>query len=92
MDAELRFHIEAFADDLVRSGVARAEALRRARLEFGGIEQTKEECRDTRGVNFIESFIQDLRFGVRMLQQNPGFTIAAVLAIALGVGINVGIF
>ena len=46
MDAELRFHIEAFAEDLVRSGVPREEALRRARIEFGGVERTKEECRE----------------------------------------------
>jgi hypothetical protein len=69
MDAELHFHIEAFAEDLVRSGVPRQEAYRRARIEFGGIERAKEECRDARGVNFIESLIQDLRYGLRMLPQ-----------------------
>ena len=53
MDAELRFHIEAYAEDLVRSGVPRQEALRRARIEFGGIEQTKEVCRDARGLNLL---------------------------------------
>src|SRR5437667_702587 len=92
MDAELRFHIEAYAEDLVRNGVPRQEAMRRARLEFGGLEQKKEECREARGVNIIETVIQDLRYGLRMLRQNPGFTVACVLAIALGVGINVGIF
>jgi putative ABC transport system permease protein len=92
MDAELRFHIEACAEDMVRNGVPREEALRRARLEFGGIEQTKEECRDARGVSFVESVVQDLCFGFRMLRKNPGFTVAAVVAIALGVGVNVGIF
>src|SRR6267378_3604215 len=78
MDAELRFHIEAFAEDLVRRGVPREEAMRRARIEFGGVERVKEECRDARGVNFVESFIQDLRFGLRMLRKNPGFTSVAV--------------
>jgi hypothetical protein len=92
MDAELRFHIEAFAEDLVRSGVPRQEAYRRARIEFDGIEQAKEECRDARGVNFIESLIQDLRYGGRMLRKNPGFTSTVILTLGLGIGLNSAIF
>jgi len=61
MNAELRFHIETYAEDLIRGGVPRFEAMRRARVEFGGIERAKEECRDARGPNLVESLIQDLR-------------------------------
>ncbi len=71
MDAELQFHIAAFTEDLVRSGVPRDEALRRARIEFGGIESAKEECREARGISFVDSLVQDLRFGTRMLRKTP---------------------
>src|SRR5215472_55611 len=92
LDDELLDHLERKTEEYVAKGMTQEEAHRRARMDLGGIEQTKEKCRDARGVNLVETFFQDLRYGLRMLRQNPGFTAAAVLAIALGVGINVGIF
>ena len=92
MEDELRSHLQHRADDLQRAGISRAEAERRARLEFGGFEKFREEAREALGGHFVETLFQDIRFSVRSLRRTPGLTIFVIVTLALGIGMVSGTF
>ena len=89
MTREMRAHLDLIADDLERQGMAPEAARVAARRAFGGLEQVREQHRDARSIVWIEQLLQDLRHAVRGLRKSPGFSIAALLSIVLGVGVGI---
>jgi predicted permease len=92
MSEELRFHIEQYADELVRSGMSPEKAARQARMELGSLVTIKEDCREQRGLHLFDEFRRELSYAARLLRKTPGFTVTALLTLAVCLGANLTIF
>src|SRR5215471_20308997 len=86
LDEEIRYHLERQTQEHIAKGMTPEEARYAALRAMGGVERRKEECRDMRGVNFIENLAQDLRYAIRTLFRNPVFSVVALLTLAIGIG------
>ncbi len=92
LDEELRFHFDEQVEKYVTLGLSREEAVRRSRIEFGGLETVKDECREARGVMLVDTALQDVRYALRGFRRTPGFAVTVVATIALGLGLNSSVF
>src|SRR5262249_58571111 len=92
LDEELRFHLDQQIATYTRAGMDPAEAARRARIEFGGLAQIKEETYDAHGVQWLDDTLTDARFGLRTLFKDRGYAFGGLLALGLGIGVNTALF
>src|SRR5260370_4944850 len=92
LDKEIQFHVELQVSDKVRSGISEIEARRLTRLEFGGTEQIKEDCRQSRGTMWLETLVQDFRYSLQQLPKSPRFTFIAILSLPLRIRAHTALF
>src|SRR6188508_1903729 len=92
LSEEIESHLQLHVDDNLRAGMTPVEARRRAVIALGGVEGTKEAYRDRRGLPAFESLVRDVRYGVRTLKKSPGFAMAGIVILGLGIGVNTAIF